>query len=173
MVCEACASVFSLSSEIADLEFFRKFRLQLQRRDDRHQIGVAAALAEPIERALDLPRAGAHRGERIRHRLFGVVMRVDADMVARHVLHHLADDRLDLVRQGAAVGVAQHDPARARFVRGFRAGERIVRIGLVAVEEMLAIDQHLAAFLPCAACTLSRIEARFSSFVVSSATRTW
>ena len=60
-------------------------------------------------------------------------------------LHHLADDRLDLVRQRAAIGVAQHDPARAVLVGGLGAGQRIVRIGLVAVEEMLAVEQHLAA----------------------------
>ena len=155
-----------------DLELVRKFRLQLQGRDDRDQIGVAAALAEAVERALDLARAGAHRRERIRHRLLGVVMRMDADMVAGHMLHHLADDRLDLVRQRAAIGVAQHHPARARLVRRPGAGERVFGVGLVAVEEVLAVDQHLAALLPWPPVTLSRIEARFSSFVVSSATRT-
>ena len=67
----------------ADLEFVREFRLELQRRDDRDEVGVAAALAEAVERALDLARAGAHRGERIRHRLLGVVMGVDADMARR------------------------------------------------------------------------------------------
>src|SRR5712691_8513678 len=49
---------------------------------------------------------------------------------AGHVLDHRADDRLDLVRQRAAVGVAQHDPARAGLVSGARAGERVVGIGL-------------------------------------------
>ena len=58
-------------------------RLELQRRDDGDEIGVAAALAEPVERALDLARAGAHRRERIGHRLLGVVVGMDADMVAR------------------------------------------------------------------------------------------
>ena len=78
----------------ADVEAVGEFRLELQRRDDRDEIGVAAALAEPVERALDLARAGAHRGERIRHRLLGVVVGVDADMVAGDRLDHLADDRL-------------------------------------------------------------------------------
>ena len=67
-------------------------------------------------------------------------------MIAGHMLDHLADDGLDLVRQRAAVGVAQHDPARALLVGGLGAGQRIGRIGLVAVEEMLAVEQHLAAF---------------------------
>ena len=60
-------------------------------------------------------------------------------------LHHLADDRLDLVRQRAAIGVAQHDPARAFLVSRLGAGQRVRRIGLVAVEEMLAVEQHLPA----------------------------
>ena len=59
--------------------------------------------------------------------------------------HHLADDLFDLVRQRAAIGVAQHDPARAFFVGGLGAGQRVFRIGLVAVEEMLAVEQHFPA----------------------------
>ena len=149
-MCEACASVFSFSSETAISNFSRKLRLQLQRRDDRHQIGVAAALAEAVQRALDLARAGAHRRERVRHRLLGVIVGVDADMVARaRALTTSPHDALDLVRQRAAIGVAQHHPARAGLVGRPGAGERIVRIGLVAVEEVLAVDQDLAALLPC------------------------
>ena len=132
----------------ADVEFLGVFRLELQRRDDRDEIGVAAALAQPVQRALNLARAGAHGRERIRHRLLGVVVGVNADVIAGDMLDHLADDRLDLVRQRAAVGVAQHHPARAFLVGGLGAGEREFRIGLVAVEEMLAVEQHLAALLP-------------------------
>ena len=129
----------------ADLELIGIFLLQLQRRDDGDEIGIAAALAEPVQRALDLPRAGAHRGERIRHGLFGVVVGVDADMIAGNFFADFADDALDLVRQRAAIGVAQHHPARAFLVSGLRAGERISGLGLVAVEEMLAVEQHFAA----------------------------
>src|SRR5215216_5307869 len=67
----------------ANLETVGIIRFQLQRRDDGHEISVAAALAQSIERTLDLPRTGAYSGERIRHRLLGIVMRVYADMVAR------------------------------------------------------------------------------------------
>ena len=123
-----------------------EFRLELQRRDDGDEIGVAAALAEPVERALDLPRAGAHGGECVGHRLLGVVMGVDADMVAGNVLADLADDLFHLVRQRAAIGVAEHDPARAFLIGRLGAGERVGGIGLVTVEEMLAVEQHLAAF---------------------------
>jgi hypothetical protein len=48
----------------ADVEFFGKFRLQLQGRNDGDEIGIAATLAEPVERALNLPRTRAHRGKR-------------------------------------------------------------------------------------------------------------
>ena len=129
----------------ADVEFVGKFRLELQRRDDGDEIGVAAALAQPVERALDLPGAGAHGGERIGHRLLGVVVGVDADVVAGDRLHHLADDCLHLVRQRAAIGVAQHHPARALVVGRLGAGERVFGVGLVAVEEMLAVEQHFPA----------------------------
>ena len=57
----------------------------------------------------------------------------------------LGDDALDFVGQRAAVGVAQHHPARAGVVGGARAFERVGRVGLVAVEEMLAVDHRLAA----------------------------
>src|SRR5215204_3498269 len=70
----------------ADLETVSIIRFQLQRRDDGDEIGVAAAFSQSIERTLDLPRAGAYSGKRIRHRLLGIVMRMDADMVARDVL---------------------------------------------------------------------------------------
>ena len=56
----------------------------------------------------------------------------------------VADDALDLVRQRAAVGVAQHDPARAGLVGGARDGQRVGAVALVAVEEVLAVDHRLA-----------------------------
>ena len=65
-------------------------------------------------------------------------------MAARDVFCHVADDGLDLVWHGAAIGVAQHHPARPGIVRRFGAGEREIGVLLVAVEEVLAIDHHLA-----------------------------
>ena len=47
----------------------------------------------------------------------------------------------------------KNDPARARVIRRFRTMQRIDRIGLIAVEEMLAVDQRLA---PGAADRLDR-----------------
>ena len=122
---DTCVSVVELLRRVTPIsKRSANSRLQLQRRDDRDEIGVAAALAEAVERALDLARAGAHGGERIGHRLLGVVMGMDADMIAGDLLDHLADDRLDLVRQRAAIGVAQHHPARAGVIGGLGAGQR-------------------------------------------------
>jgi hypothetical protein len=137
--------VFELVVGDADVEAIGEFVLELERRNQRHQVGVAATLANAVERTLDLARTGAHRRQRIRHRLLGVVVGMDADAIAGDHLHHLADDRLDLVRQRAAVGVAQDDPAGALVIGRFGAGERILGIGLVTVEEVLAIEQDLAA----------------------------
>ena len=156
----------------ADLEGVGKFALQPQRRDQRTQIGVAAAFAEPVQRALDLPRAGAHRGQRIGHRLLGVVMGVNADVIAGNMLHHLGDDGLDLVRHGAAIGVAQHHPARAGIVGRLGAGQREFRRLPCSRRRNARSRASLRGPRPSPPSTLSRIEARFSSLVVSSATRT-
>ena len=69
---------------------------------------------------------------------------MDAERGRRQFRLHLRDDAIDVVRHRAAIGVAQHQPARAGVVRGADAGERVVRIGLVAVEEMFGVEQRLA-----------------------------
>ena len=135
------------------LEAVGIIRFQHQGRDDRGEIGIAAALAEPVQRALDLARTGAHRGERIGDRLLGVVMGMNADIGAWHVLDHVTDDGLDLMWHGAAVGVAQHHPARTGLVGRPGAGEREIGVLLKAVEKVLAVDHHLAA------CGLCRVDA--------------
>ena len=82
----------------AGLETLGEFGLQSQRRDEGHEIGVAAALAEAVQRALHLPRAGADGGERIGDRVAGVVVGVDAETFAGNDARDLADDALDLMR---------------------------------------------------------------------------
>ncbi len=90
----------------ARLKCVGKFALQQQRRNDRRHVGVAAALAEAIQRALNLPATGAHRHQRIGNGIFGIVMRVNTEMDARHVMRDIGDDALDFVGQRAAVGIA-------------------------------------------------------------------
>ena len=53
--------------------------LQLQVRDDRDEVRVAAALAVAVHRALHVRRAGRDRGERVRDAAAGVVVAVDPD----------------------------------------------------------------------------------------------
>ena len=121
----------------------------MQRRDQGDEVGVAAALAEAVQRALHLARAGVDRGERVRDRVAGVVVGVDAEPVAGDAGgDHRGGDRADLGGQRAAVGVAEHDPAGAGGERGLQAGERVVRVRLPAVEEVLGVEQGLAALGP-------------------------
>ena len=68
---------------------------------------------------------------------------VPTAMVAGNTAEHVIDDGLDLVGQGAAVGVAEHDPAGTAVVGGLHTGERIVAVRLVAVEEVLGVVHGL------------------------------
>jgi hypothetical protein len=51
------------------------------------------------------------------------------------------DDVAELGRHHAAVGVAQRDHARARLGRGPDAFDGVGRVGPVAVEEVLGVDE--------------------------------
>ncbi len=86
----ACVSVRSRSGVTPVCEVLGELALQQQRRDDRGEVGVAAALADAVERALDLAHAGAHRHQRVGDRVLGVVVGVDAEVRAGHDLRHLA-----------------------------------------------------------------------------------
>ena len=118
--------------------------LELERADQRDEIGIAAALAQTVQRALHLADARLDGGDGIGHRTAAIVMGMDAETVAGHDLRHARDDVGDFLRKRAAIGVAEHHPARAGLVGGAGAGERIIGIGLEAVEEMLAINHRLA-----------------------------
>ena len=56
--------------------------LEQQRRDQRGQVGIAAAFAQTIQRALDLPRTRIDRRQRTGNGVFGVVVAMDAKPVA-------------------------------------------------------------------------------------------
>ena len=55
---------------------------------------------------------------------------------------HGGDDLADLVGQRSAVGVAQHDVAGALDDGGLERPQGELRVGLVAVEEVLHVDEH-------------------------------
>ena len=94
--------------------------------DEADEVGVAAALAEAVERALDLARAGVDGGERAGDGVAGVVVGVDAEAVAGDAGgDDLGGDGADLGGQGAAVGVAEDDPAGAGVEGGAEAVEGV------------------------------------------------
>ena len=96
-----------------------------------------------IDRALHVHRPGVDGGQRVGHRAPGVVVAVDAewgsDLCCRgHHLPHLRG-------QHAAVGVTQDDHLRSRVGRHLDHLQRIGRVGAVAVEEVLGVDEDPAA----------------------------
>ena len=86
-----------------------------------------------------------------------VVVEVDRDTdVAPKYSTTSPHDPLDVVRQRAAVGVAQHEPARARLHRAFEHPQAELGVALVAVEEVLGVEQHVAGPRRCRNSTESR-----------------
>src|SRR5207253_1758318 len=90
--------------------------LELERRDEGDEVEVAAALAVPIDRALDVDASRAHRRQRVRHGKAAVVVRVNAEWCTElrlDVAHTLLHD----FRELPSVRVAQDDTVRARASR--------------------------------------------------------
>ncbi len=118
--------------------------LQLQRRDDGEEVGVAHALAVAVGGALDVGGARVDGGEGVGDRAARVVLGVDAQARAG-VGEDGGDDGLDLRGEHAAVGVAEDDDVGAGL-RG-RPYDRlgVLGVGAVAVEEVLAVDEDAAA----------------------------
>ena len=116
--------------------------LELKVGDDRDQVGVAAALAEAVDRALDLHGAAAHGGDRVGDRDLAVVVRMDSDR-ASHRLDRGLHAGLDFVRQAAAVGVAKRNQIDSGRIRRTQAGQRELGIGRKAVEEMFGVEDDL------------------------------
>ena len=93
--------------------------------------------------------------------------------VAPEVLDDLAHDPLDLVRQRAAVRVAQDEARRAPAVAAaFEHAQRELGVAPVAVEEVLGVEEHLHPALRRNS-TESPTIATPSSSVVPSASVTW
>jgi len=120
-------------------------RLQQQRRDDRRQVGVAAALADTVQRPLHLANARADGGERIRNRVLGVIVSMDSKIAAWNHRGDIRNNPLDLVGKRAAVGIAQHDPARASLKCRACHSQGVIAVGFVAVEKVLAIYHRFPA----------------------------
>ena len=80
--------------------------------------------------------------QRIGHRAFAVVVGMDSQWRADAGLD-LVDDRPDLERHGAAVGVAQHDTVDFGILGGLERLQGVLWIGLVAVEKVLGVVDDL------------------------------
>ena len=128
---------------LADASFIAE--LQRQRRDQRDEVGVAAALAEPVQRPLDLARPGADRGDAVGDGVLGVVVAMDAEPVAGDLARDRLDDARDLVGERPAVGVAEDRDTRPGSRGGLERLNSLLRVGPVAVEEVLRVVKHLAA----------------------------
>ena len=158
-----------LAGRHADLETAGIDRLQGQGRYDRRQIGIAAALADTIERSLHLTRARFHRCKGVGHCLAGIVMGVNAEVFTGNTgCDHGFDDFGHFRRLRTAIGIAQHDPPGACFMGGLCAGQRILGIGLVAIEEMLAVDHGLTV---CRNRRVHRACDGFEVFLIGAAQR--
>ena len=119
--------------------------LQLQRRQDRDEVRVPAALADAVHRALHEAGALTHGRDRVRDTALGVVVGVDADHLGAEALDHRARGVSDLVRQARAVRVAQSDVLGTGLERRVEAQERVLGVVAVAVEEVLGVvDDALA-----------------------------
>ncbi len=106
------------------------------------EVDVAATLADAVDRALNLGRAAADGGQGVGDGEVAVVVGVDADRDGDGFAHRL-DGRGDLVGQGAAVRVAEHDPGGTRGGGGLDALEGVVGVALETVEEVLGVVDDL------------------------------
>ncbi len=122
--------------------------LQLQARDDRDEVRVAAALAVAVHRALDERRPLGDPRERVGHGALRVVVRVDAERGVRQRAPHDVHRRGDLVRQRGAVGVAQGQVLGAGVQRRAQALDGVRRVVAVAVEEVLGVVDRRACRRP-------------------------
>ena len=112
--------------------------LELEIRDERDQIRVAATLAETVDRPLHVPRAGLDCRQRIGDAGARIVVGVDAQRRVDQT-RDFARDAGDFGRQRAAVGVAQHERACPGGVCRAQRLERVLGIRLVTVEKMFRV----------------------------------
>ncbi len=122
----------------------RQTHLELKGGDDGDEVGVAAALAVAVDRALHLARAGVDGDQAVGDRAVAVVVDVHADPRrdgAGHRGHGAGDGR----RQRGAVGVAQAEDLGAGLLGGAQGGERVTRVVGVGVEEVLGVVDHVLA----------------------------
>ena len=101
---------------------------RLDRHHDFFQSRIARALAEPVDRALDLPRATLEPGKRIRHRKPQIIMamhREDRLVRIRNSLTHLPEHVAIFVRRRIPHRIRQVDRRRTRLDRSVHTAAQI------------------------------------------------
>ena len=137
--------------------------LQFQIGDDRRQIGVAAALAVAVHAALHVRAPCLHRGERIRHRHVGIVMRVDADARRRSASARRRTISDQPAGQRAAVGVAEAEHVGAGALARLPASAARSPDWLCSRRRNARRRRPLPCRAPSGTRTVSEISCRFSS----------
>ena len=94
----------------------------MKNRNDRRQVGIAAAFAVTVDGSLDHYRAAPHGFDGIGHCQTAVVVGMNAELERQRIcgfvvffaesLTNGLHDRLNLKREAAAVGVAENNKLR-------------------------------------------------------------
>ncbi|MNJ56573.1 hypothetical protein D3C77_521260 [compost metagenome] len=90
-------------------------KLQLQIRDNRAEVSVAAALSITIHRTLNLLGACTDSGKRVGDSQFTVVVRMNAKSGSRNTTSENGYDVIHLMRHSTAVRVAHDKPVCSGF----------------------------------------------------------
>jgi hypothetical protein len=115
--------------------------LRDQPADHGEDVGIAGTLPVAVRGALDVGSARGHRRQRVGYRAAGVVLGVDAEPHAGPP-PDVGDDLLHAHRQHAAVGVTEDADVSAGGSCGLEHPDAVAGIVLVAVEEVLAVQEH-------------------------------
>src|SRR5215203_50807 len=119
--------------------------LELQIGDGRDEVAVAAPFAYAVDRPLHVRRPGLHRRQGIAHPAPRIVVGVYADLDFGKLAHRSRHDRLQLGREGAAVGVAEDQGRSSRLRRGPQHRQRICRVVAEAVEVVFGVEDDFLA----------------------------
>ena len=123
-------------------------KLELQRRQYRDQVGVAGSLTVPVDRTLHQSRTTFNRSDRRGGPTVRIVMRMDAYINAlSEVFDHSSRYLSHPAWQGGAVGIANRDVLCPALNRTSQASERVFRIFVVGIEEMLGVVYDPLALL--------------------------
>ena len=127
-----------------DAEIDAHLDLQVGHHGD--EITIPHAFAVAVDGALHLVGTGAHGGQGIGDADAAIIVGVDAHGLAQEG-DDLASDFFDKLRQGTAIGFAQHNQISTGIAGGLDGLERVLGIFAEAVEKVLGIVQHLATVL--------------------------